>query len=162
MTPRRPRMDECIELECDPELVAQARSWLRALLEAWETPEHLDDVVLIASELLTNAVLHARTSIQLKVSCQETTVRLEVHDENSRLPTLGSCPADATSGRGLALVASLATSWGIENREDGKTVWAEIGTATHDSPDDCVDLRQARSVDDAIGPGGLDHDSRIH
>lgn len=104
-------MDECLQLESEPKLVAAARAWLAELLDAWEMSEEVDDAVLVASELVSNAVIHARTSIQLRVACVDSTVRVEVFDENSRLPALAPCPADATSGRGLNLVAAMSTGW---------------------------------------------------
>lgn len=134
-------MDDCLELESDPEMVTAARQFVRDRLTSWEATEHLDAAVLIASELVTNAILHARTSISLRVAVEDTAVRIEVYDENPRLPALSPCPPEATSGRGLALVTNLATSWGIENRADGKVVWALLGQASEeDHLEDCLDL----------------------
>jgi hypothetical protein len=53
-------------------------------------------------------------------------LRVEVHDGNSRHPTPSPAPADATSGRGLHLVESLAERWGVEGTPDGKVVWFEL------------------------------------
>lgn len=157
------RLDECLELEPEPELIAAVRAWLRDLLEAWEMPEQADEALLVASELVSNAVLHARTTIQLRVACSDSTVRVEVYDENSRLPTLAPCPADATSGRGLSLVASLSSGWGIESRDDGKVVWATLGTAPADRAQDCLDLTDARNVDEALDQvTRLDRDREFH
>ena len=74
-------MDDCLELESDPKLVVAARQFVRERLTSWEATDHLEQAVLVASELVTNAVLHARTAIQLKVSVDGPRVRIEVFDE---------------------------------------------------------------------------------
>ncbi|HET9076176.1 MAG TPA: ATP-binding protein [Acidimicrobiales bacterium] len=143
-------MDDCLELESDPQMVIVARQFVRDRLASWEATDHLEAAVLVASELVTNAVLHARTAIQLRVTVDGPRLRIEVFDENSRLPVQAACPPDATSGRGLALVSTLATTWGIDNRGDGKVVWAELGPADVDTPDDCLDLSGVDTVEQAF------------
>lgn len=143
-------MDDCLQLESDPELVTAARTFVRDRLLAWEAGEHLDAALLIASELVTNAILHARTSLELRLDLDRESLRVEVYDENPRLPALAPCPPEATSGRGLALVTRLATAWGMENRGDGKVVWAVLGPARQEAGDDCVDLSGVDTVDQAI------------
>jgi anti-sigma regulatory factor (Ser/Thr protein kinase) len=147
-------MDDCLELESDPAMVAVARQFVRERLASWEAGEHLDPAVLVASELVTNAILHARTALSLRVELRDSSppgssaVRIEVFDQNPRLPALSPMLPEATSGRGLALIAMIATSWGMENRSDGKVVWAEIGGRLEelDLPEDCVDLSGVESV----------------
>lgn len=152
-------MDDCVELESDPAMVSVAREFVRDRLAAWEATEHTDEAALVASELVTNAILHARTAFTLKVEARESppptgtsSVRIEVYDQNPRLPTVSPMSTEATSGRGLALVAEIATAWGMENRPDGKVVWAEIGSPRSDldPPDDCVDLTGVDNVADAM------------
>jgi anti-sigma regulatory factor (Ser/Thr protein kinase) len=143
-------MDDCLDLESDPQMVVAARQFVRDRLLAWEASEHVDSAVLIASELVTNAVLHARTAVSLRVQLSGSRVRIEVFDQNPRVPVMAPCPAEATSGRGLALITVLATTWGMENRDEGKVVWAELGPATDDTPEDCVDLTGVDTVDEAF------------
>ena len=143
-------MDDCLELESDPKLVVAARQFVRERLTSWEATDHLEQAVLVASELVTNAVLHARTAIQLKVSVDGPRVRIEVFDENTRVPVQAACPPDATSGRGLALVSSVAGAWGIDHRGDGKVVWAELGPARPETADDCVDLSGVDTLEQAL------------
>ncbi len=131
-------------------MVVAARQFVRARLEAWEITEQVEPAVLIASELVTNAVLHARTSISLRVLCDGGKVRIEVYDENTRVPVQSACPPDATSGRGLALISALAGAWGIDHTGDGKTVWAELGNVRAETPDDCVDLSGVDTVEEAF------------
>ena len=107
----------------------QARSFLRAELATLDLDDDVvDTIVLLASELVTNAVLHARTDLIVRYMLHPGCVRIEVLDGNSRLPSPVAAPLDATSGRGLALVQSLADNWGIERTAGGKTVWIEIPT----------------------------------
>jgi len=143
-------MDDCLDLECNPALLTAARAFVRSRLESWEAEEMVPDAELVASELVTNAVLHARTNVRLKVALESDTVRIDVFDGNSRLPTMVPCGLDATSGRGLALVAALATAWGIEQQGDGKSIWAEIGSRDPEHPDDCVDLSGVGTVEQAL------------
>ena len=143
-------MDDCLEFESNPEIVVAARHFVRDRLAAWEAVEHVDSAVLIASELVTNAVLHARTAVTLRLELSGSTIRIEVLDGNPRLPMLAPCPPDATSGRGLALVSSLATTWGMENRGDGKVVWAELGPDPSGEADECVDLSGVETVEEAF------------
>jgi anti-sigma regulatory factor (Ser/Thr protein kinase) len=151
-------VDDCVELESDPTMVVAARQFVRDRLTAWEATEHLDDAVLVASELVTNAILHARTQLTLRLEVVDTPppgsskVRVEVFDQNPRLPSLSPTVPDATSGRGLSLVSLLASGWGMEHRGEGKVVWAEVGgeAPATETPDDCVDLTGAATVDEAM------------
>lgn len=86
--------------------------------------EHLTDAAALAvSELVTNAVLHSRTDIELVVSADEETVRVEVSDLGPALPVLRAYGSYATTGRGLGLVAALVHEMGVQPDEVGKTVW---------------------------------------
>ncbi len=143
-------MDDCLEFESNPEMVVAARRFVRERLAVWEALEHIDAAALVASELVTNAVLHARTAITLRLQMHGGTIRIEVYDENPRLPVVAPCPPDATSGRGLALISATATAWGMENRGDGKVVWAELGPGPDDTPEDCTDLTGVDTVEQAI------------
>ncbi|HET6965393.1 MAG TPA: ATP-binding protein [Acidimicrobiales bacterium] len=119
-------MDDCIEFECDQRMVAVARAFVADRLSVWEVDQGVDEALLVVSELVSNAVVHARTAVRVRVQYDGVAVRLEVRDENSRLPALAPCPLDATSGRGLMLIGSLSSSWGIEHFGEGKVIWAEI------------------------------------
>ena len=114
-----------IMLEPKPASVGRARRWLSRQLEEWGLEDLDYDASVVLSELVTNAVLHARTSIELKVT-HDQVFRIEVRDASDAMPSPRGPTASATTGRGLRLVAALATSWGYEPREAGKTVWAEF------------------------------------
>lgn len=86
----------------------------------------LDAAVLLTSELTTNAVLHARSDLTVAVTVGAERIRIEVADDNPRLPSPVFVSVDALSGRGLQLVQSVATNWGIESHDAGKVVWFEL------------------------------------
>ncbi|MER8036133.1 ATP-binding protein [Streptomyces hydrogenans] len=125
--------DQSRVLPCAPESVAVARRLVAAVLARWELPHLTDRAVLIASELVTNAVVHARTnkaSIRVIVTRIDTSrVQVAVTDLDPRLPAAGKAAGPtATHGRGLALVASLSECWGVVPLHWGKSVWAEVGS----------------------------------
>jgi two-component sensor histidine kinase len=96
-------------------------------LELGASTDVADTIALLTSELVTNAVMHARTDIHVTVALGEARrVRVCVRDENTRMPAPAIAPIDATSGRGLLLVQSASTAWGIQTDEDGKTIWFEL------------------------------------
>ena len=108
-----------------PEGARAARQFVRAALNDVD-PEVCDTAVLLTSELATNAMLHARTDFEVAVARLEDVLRIAVTDGNTRLPQPSMAPADATSGRGLALVDAMASAWGADRHGRGKTVWFEL------------------------------------
>ncbi|HXY90983.1 MAG TPA: ATP-binding protein [Acidimicrobiia bacterium] len=86
------------------------------------------DARLVVSELVTNAVLHADTAIDLEVFLRDDgALRIEVTDLGSDRPQVWA--RDDTRGRGLPIVAALASAWGIIDLGSGKTVWCELASA---------------------------------
>ena len=89
--------------------------------------EGLDDIAtLLASELVTNAVLHARSAVELRLHIDGGRVRVEVHDGSAMPVTPRHFTSDAATGRGLLLVTELAAAWGSDVGPDGKCVWFEL------------------------------------
>jgi anti-sigma regulatory factor (Ser/Thr protein kinase) len=104
-----------------------ARAARRFVAERLAKHRIRDDLaVLLVSELATNAVLHARTEFVVRTAIADERLRVEVEDYNSRPPLVAHTPAEATSGRGLHLLHSLADAWGVEGCPDGKIVWFEV------------------------------------
>ena len=106
----------------------RARDILAVLL-AEQVDEHVQDrVLLLVSELVTNAVLHARTCSVLRLWVGHGVVRVEVHDQLVLTPRLSRYTTDPSTGCGLRLVATLATCWGVQGGRTGKCVWFEVST----------------------------------
>ena len=85
-----------------------------------------DELLLCVSEIVTNAVLHARTAAVMTVALDGDRVRVEVADRDPTLPVRRAHDVHAPTGRGLLLLEDLATAWGAEPRADGKVVWFEL------------------------------------
>ncbi|MFK0169227.1 ATP-binding protein [Streptomyces sp. NPDC090306] len=117
-----------------------ARRLVSYRLDAWGHPyggDVNDTLTVITAELAANAVRHGHVAgrdFHVRLTCGGTTVRVEVSDTRTeRVPLLSDRepPGDAEAGRGLRIVAALASRWGVAPREGapGKTVWAEVRTA---------------------------------
>jgi anti-sigma regulatory factor (Ser/Thr protein kinase) len=113
-----------------PRSVGRARQFVAHHLDAWGLPQLTETAELIVSELVTNAVTHARPPygrlIATRFERLESGVRIEVHDANDSKPERREASAEAESGRGLALVDALTGgNWGVSDRNGpGKMVWA--------------------------------------
>lgn len=114
------------DLPPDPRSAAAARRFVTTAVQQLGQEALSDFAELLVSELVTNAVLHARTSITLQVHRTSSGVRVEVIDASPRSPRPRDYSDQATTGRGLALVESLSSSWGMEPHGNGKTVWFEL------------------------------------
>lgn len=86
----------------------------------------IDDAVLITSEAVTNAVLHAGTDIDVVVVADGAMARVEIHDGLPRTPKVAEPTTDSPSGRGLHVVAQLAEAWGVTKADGGKYLWFEL------------------------------------
>lgn len=110
---------------CDPAEIATAREFAVA-----SVPDaSLGDALRLAvSELATNAVIHARTPFTVRVVRHGGggTVRVSVTDHSTDLPVRQERRPDAAGGRGIAIVEHLASEWGVESSDGGKTVWFEV------------------------------------
>ncbi|HEU5267202.1 MAG TPA: ATP-binding protein [Jatrophihabitans sp.] len=90
-------------------------------------PEGLsDDLELVVSELVTNAVLAGTPTVAVSLSLERTRVVVRVRDEASGWPQQRAATADDPGGRGLLLVAALSATWGVRLAETGKVVFAEL------------------------------------
>ncbi|GAA3136745.1 SpoIIE family protein phosphatase [Streptomyces rectiviolaceus] len=137
----------CTSLPGNPMAPAAARKFVRAALADWTelavpaaagvTDRLADDAVLLVSELVTNAVVHAGTTVELLCRLDEAglgesfdTLVIEVSDHHParavRSEPVPQPPGTPEYGRGLQLVATLSDSWGITYRTGTKTVWARL------------------------------------
>ncbi|WP_328377076.1 ATP-binding protein [Streptomyces sp. NBC_00440] len=113
---------------CEPETASRARSLVRAALYTWKLDVLVDDGVLIASELVGNAVQHSRCRL-LRASVvllSPGRVRLSVSDRSLALPKVQEAGEESVTGRGLMLIDELADRWDTDVRRWGKVVWAEL------------------------------------
>jgi len=115
-----------LDLAPYPASVPEARRFTVETLRGWGLEHLTTSAALLVTELVTNSVLHARTVMRVCLSRLENRVRVEVHDGSTVRPSVRAHAIDATTGRGLNLVAKLAHSWGVDVRDSGKSVWAEL------------------------------------
>lgn len=124
-TPRSAR----VTLPAGPDSPGQARRFVQRQLSGWGLDGLVDDVCLVATELVTNAVLHARSDMEVVLEVGDR-VRLEVHDRSPRIPAVRTSSTLTATGRGLRLVDLLANHWGAEPTGAGKVVWCDFAVPT--------------------------------
>lgn len=124
------RRRHLVELAATPHAASSARRVVRELTESWRLPldaERQQDLALLTSELLTNAVTHAGGGrVTLGVRLRGRRLRVEVGDEDPSPPLLTTPPETCAHGRGLLLVDQLAADWGWRPTSTGKRVWFEV------------------------------------
>jgi len=114
-------------LPAQPMSVPLARSWAEGWLAGSAVPpDRRDLILLLVSEMVTNAVQQGDGPVRVTLGTHGTSLRLEVFDTGHRMPVLGPSDLDATGGRGLQLVDALCDTWGVDEAVDGKTVWATV------------------------------------
>jgi len=113
-------------LPAHPTSSRAAREFVTTNLHLWGYEGVVDDAVLLVSELVTNAVIHARTPVDLVVRRVGSALRIEVFDDGHGVPEPRYADLDDSAGRGLGLVQALATRWGVDDKAGGKTVWFEL------------------------------------
>ncbi|MEU6845497.1 SpoIIE family protein phosphatase [Streptomyces sp. NPDC046716] len=127
--------------------VATARSFVRDTLQGWGYADIIDDAVVLTSELVTNAVVHAGTSADVLCLRSDDHVRIEVSDRypEREIPLQSSAinmgSPDREGGRGLQLCAALAGRWGVDYSATHKQVWFQL-----DLPERSVGTRAAGPV----------------
>jgi anti-sigma regulatory factor (Ser/Thr protein kinase) len=122
-------IERCLERTTYPATPVAVRSARHHLID------FLDDAVsedtsatagLLASELATNAVMHAGTGFTMVADLAPSSLRVEVEDGSEDLPAVRNMRPNAVGGRGLHLVKELASRWGTETLPSGKRVWFEL------------------------------------
>jgi anti-sigma regulatory factor (Ser/Thr protein kinase) len=119
-------MTDVLSLDAVPESPRLARQFVAERLHRWHYERLMHSALLVTSEIVTNAVLHAGVRLVLAVEDQGDGVLLIVEDPAPALPVPRDATPDDTSGRGLAIVAALAADWGVEPVPGGKRVWCRL------------------------------------
>ncbi|MEU3982833.1 SpoIIE family protein phosphatase [Streptomyces sp. NPDC026672] len=121
----------------DLQAVASTRHRVRELLERWSFESLVDDLQLVLSEVVTNALIHAQSDVDVRLRRHLRGVRVEVQDNSPQPPVPTAVIADeavnaaSESGRGLLIVDALATAWGSSPTGRGKTTWIELSLPEH-------------------------------
>lgn len=117
-------------LHPDPSAPRSARALLRSALREWQLSELTERAEVPVSELVTNAVLHARSPIEFRLRAAGQRLRIEVCDASNAAPVPSEQPLEASVGRGLPLVEAFADRWGTTILDHGKCVWFELDADT--------------------------------
>jgi anti-sigma regulatory factor (Ser/Thr protein kinase) len=107
---------------------AAARTFVRCFLRCFLRdcpPDIIDSAVVVTSELVTNALVHARSPVEVDVTIPGGSIRIAVTDASHNLPKIKRFGLKE-HGRGLPLVTALSDDWGAEGTFNGKTVWASL------------------------------------
>lgn len=117
---------EELQLPQDLASASRARRFVKQILTEWSRPAIVDDASLLATELVTNAVVHAHSSVALRLRRLPDRVRIEVADTGEGALQLREPEQDALNGRGLLLVQDLSLAWGTSSNGAEKVVWFEV------------------------------------
>lgn len=129
---RPPYLRDGTVLAPAPTAPAAARRFVRDLCHYWQLAlpddeDVADRAVLAANELVTNAVVHARTNVRLRVELRGDRLHIAVHDGSPRLLRVVGSDPEAETGRGLLLVERTSRTWGVRrDPAGGKVVWCVI------------------------------------
>lgn len=118
---------EHLELRPHPAAPSAARRWVMDQIRGLDVPADSTQVLsLLVSEMVTNAVIHARTAITVGVTPLDGAVLVTVSDRNLVEPEQQPYSSSRPSGRGIALIEALAEEWGVVSDDFGKTVWCTV------------------------------------
>lgn len=120
-----------VRLAAETASVPGARRFVTDGLVEWGREHLVDDAALCITEMAANSALHSGSPyMHIRLRDLEPAVRLSVEDDGALVPLPAVAPppveSQGTTGRGLAIVSVLAESWGIEERVDGRRIWAEL------------------------------------
>ena len=118
--------NDSARFEADVGSVPQARAFVRRWLQESGAEHAFDEASLIVTELATNAVLHADSPYEVRLSRAGGVIRIEVADGDAGTPEPQPFSDVAESGRGIVIVSAISASWGIDAQPSGKVTWAEL------------------------------------
>ena len=113
-------------LPADSASAGAARRFVTSTLACWHADQLIEAAELLTSELVTNAVLHAGSAVQLRLAPTVDGIRCEVFDCGPGSPRMRCAAPEDLNGRGLQLVDLMSQAWGVALAPGGKTVWFEL------------------------------------
>jgi anti-sigma regulatory factor (Ser/Thr protein kinase) len=116
-----------LRFDSDAASLPVVRAFVLTTLRAWRASEPaLDDAVLVANELVANAIVHAGTSAEIVLERRGIDLVVRVCDGTTSAPQLRASTPSSVGGRGLVVLDAVATEWGVEVVDAGKEVWARF------------------------------------
>lgn len=115
-----------IRLPLDARAAHDAREFVEATLTHWNCLELRDEVTLVVSEVVTNAVVHAKTAMTLTLLNMGDCLQIRVRDGAKGEPKRKNASEEATGGRGIFLVEAICRAWGVDDDGTGKVVWLDV------------------------------------
>lgn len=119
-------MPDTLTLPCDPRSAAEARGFVEQRLSSTWAASLSETTLLLTSEIVTNAILHAGTMVEVAIRVLTDRVRVEVWDSGGGSPSRRAAAPEDASGRGLSLVEALSSAWGVRGAGRRKCVWFEV------------------------------------
>lgn len=116
---------------CEKASAAQARRFVEQVLDRWGCNGVTDTVKLLVSELVGNAVAHASSDVEVAMELHPGAVRVAVGDDDTEVLRRRAAGELDMSGRGIAILETLAEAWGMTRRPSGKAVWFEVTRSTN-------------------------------
>ena len=125
-----PARQALVQLSSDVASLREGRRFVARTLREWQVDEaRIEPVLLVANELVANALTHAQSAPVLSLVATGSDLVVRVADESERLPVARAATPDESGGRGLMLVEALADRWGIDTSDSGKVVWVTFAGA---------------------------------
>ncbi len=121
-------LNASIDLAATPRSVVAARRVLRELLGVWGAPQDRADAELLTTELVANVVDHVggNEGLTLEISLAQDWLRISVADGSAVRPVVQELSGERPRGRGLQMVAAIASRWGVEDHHGGKRIWVDL------------------------------------
>jgi anti-sigma regulatory factor (Ser/Thr protein kinase) len=127
-----PQATATLALPADTTRLRDARAFVNATTARWELPDALaEDALLLSGELVTNAMIHGREPIELRLRRTPRDVLIEVDDGDAAIPRKLRPTVRDDHGRGLQMTAAIADRWGTRPLRDGKSVWCQLALARY-------------------------------
>jgi serine phosphatase RsbU (regulator of sigma subunit)/anti-sigma regulatory factor (Ser/Thr protein kinase) len=119
-------MSALTRLAAEPISASETRRFVQTTLDSWGLSYKASNVSLVADELVTNAIEHAATDIELQLTRLPDRIIVEVLDHDARLPRMSYAAPFEERHRGLLIVQQMSSRWGSRPTRHGKVVWAEV------------------------------------